>query len=449
MELLTEKYQEILESQKYATLSEAEKVEYAQILENQVKEDRLSESTLSADVAQFTPILVPMVRRVYPALIANELVGVQALNMPTGYLYAMTNRYTGTSANPISPVAKGQILTVADASAFVVGGDIAADTVGNGGSGAYGKVVYIEGLNILVSVESTATFITTEAVDNANPFVASATTISAVYSNQAMFTKVLKGYTGSYATSVAEALGTDMSEVGFGIDKVLVEAKSRALKGKYTIEMLQDLKAMHGLDAEKEIMDLMSQELKLEIDREIITEVNSLGAQNAVADATINSYDGRWEIEKMRMFATRISNEARTIGTLTRKGAGNTMLVSPRVATILENIGTFTLAPVKSGIDSVISGVNPSVGTFDGRYKVITDNFATADYATVLYKGASNKDAGLFFAPYQGAAFQKVTDPVTGQPAVILKTRYGIVRNPMNPETYVRTFNVNTANLSF
>jgi hypothetical protein len=242
-------------------------------------------------------------------------------------------------------------------------------------------------------------------------------------------------------------MGTDMKEVGFGIEKVLVEAKSRALKGKYTIEMLQDLRAMHGLDAEKEIMDLMAQELKLEIDREIVGAVN--GIATATADATISTYSGRWEIEKMRMLAIRLSNEARTIGTQTRKGAGNTLLVSPRVATILENIGTFVLAPVKSGIDSVISGVSPSVGTFDGRYKVITDNFADTDYATVLYKGASNKDAGIFFAPYQGAAFQKVTDPVTGQPAVILKTRYGIVNNPMNPETYVRSMNVVTSGLSF
>lgn len=448
MEMLTEKYQDILASEKFATLTESEKVEYAQLIDNQVKEDKLSESTLTADIAQFTPILVPMVRRVYPALIANELVGVQSLQMPTGYLYAMTNRYTGTSANPISPVGKGQILTVGDASSFAVGGDISADTIAHGGSGATGKVVYIEGKNILVSVTSDVYF-GLESVDNATPFVAGATTVTASYSNQAMFTKVLKNYTGPVATSVAETLGTDMKEVGFGVDKVLAEAKSRALKGKYTLEMLQDLKAMHGLDANKEIMDLMSQELKLEIDREIITSVNDLGAQNAVADATISSYAGRWEIEKYRSLAIRLSNEARIIGTQTRKGAANKALVSPRVATILENIGTFTLAPVKSGVDSVISGVSPKIGRFDNKLDVIVDNFATTDYATVLYKGASNKDAGMFFAPYQGAAFQNVTDPVTGQPAVILKTRYAVVNNPMNPETYVRNMNVITTGLSF
>lgn len=445
---LTEKYQDILESEKFAVLTDSEKVEYAQMLENQVKENKLAESTLSADVAQFTPILVPMVRRVYPALIANELAGVQSLNMPTGYLYAMTNRYTGTSANPISPVSKGQILVVADASAFAVGGDITADTVGNGGTGATGKVVYIEGKNILVSITSDVYF-GAEAVDNAAPFAASATTVTATYSNQAMFTKILKGYTGTYTTSQAEVLGTDMREVGFGIEKVLAEAKSRALKGKYTIEMLQDLKAMHGLDAEKEIMDLMAQELKLEIDREIITSVNDLGSQNIVADATVSGYAGRWEIEKYRSLAIRMSNEARIIGTQTRKGAANTFLVSPRVATILENIGTFTLAPVKSGVDAVMSGVSPRVGTFDNKYKILTDNFADVDYATAIYKGANNKDAGLFFAPYQGAAFQKVTDPVSGQPAVILKTRYAIVNNPLNPETYVRKMNVVTTGLSF
>lgn len=432
---LTEKFQEVLESNKYVGLEGSSKSTMARILENQEADYKLSESTYSSDIAQFTPILIPLVRRVYPALIANDITGVQALTMPTGYIYAMTNRYTGTSDNTISPNNKGQILAVNDASAFTVGGDVAT------AAGATGKVVYIEGNNLLVSNTSNTIFANSDVLDNANPFSAGAASVTATYSNQALFTKVLKNYTGPYATTVAEQMGSNMKEVGFEIERAVANAQSRKLKGKYTLETLQDMKSMHGLDAEKELMDMMAMELKLEIDRDVIAKVNSTAT--VVGDANISTYDGRWEVEKYRMLAIKLANEARIIGQETRKGGGNTILASGKVVTALEQLGGYIVSPVKNTIDSVMAGITPAVGTFDNRYKVVTDNFATSDYATVLYKGASNKDSGVFFAPYVGASFVKTTNPESGQPTIILSTRYDVVNNPMNPETYLRTFAVN------
>lgn len=430
--LLTEKFQPILESDKFAPLASSEKLMMAQLLENMERDEArmLAEGTLTADIAPFTPILIPLVRRVYPNLIANEIAGVQALNTPTGYLYAMVSNYTGDSVNKLAPTSKGQIIVLDDVSGIAVG-DVVTAT-----SGASGKVAYIEDKNVLVGLVGTSLFVATDTIGTA--------TVEATFTNENGFQKVLKGYTGPYATSAAEALGNDMKEIGFDIRRTMAEAKSRKLKGRYSLEMMQDLKSQHGLDAETELMNLMSMELQLELDREIIAKARSLAT--ATPDAVINGYAGRWEIEKYRGLGIKIANEAREIGRLTRKGAGNTMIVSPKVATALEAIGSFTLAPVRgSAVDGVSSGVTPSIGMFDGKYKVITDNFATSDYVNVLYKGANSKDAGMFFAPYQGASFIKTVDPTSGQPSIILSSRYDIVANPLNPESYFREFAVNTS----
>ncbi len=435
--LLTEKYQDLLDSDKFAPVHGVDRGVMAQLIENQAQEVErmISEGTLTGDVASFTPILIPMVRRVYPQLIAHQIAGVQPLSMPTGYLYAMTSRYTGNKDLGIAPTKNGQILTLVDATGFTVGGSVST------AAGATGTVVYVEGSNVLIDLVS-GSFAAGDAVDNAAPFDASATTVADTYSNESGFKKVLKGYTGPYATSTAETLGSGMKEIGFDITRTMAEASSRKLKGRYTIEMFTDLKNMHGMDAESELMDLMSMELQLEIDREVIGVAN--GIATVTADATISSYDGRWEIEKYRSLGIKISNESRTIGQLTRRGAGNVIVVSPKVAVALEQIGSFKAAETASTVNASVSGFNPTnVGVFDNKYKVIVDNFAESDYATVMYKGANNRDAGIFFAPYVGASFTKTTDVESGQPALILSSRYAVVANPLNPETYARTFGVN------
>lgn len=424
MKSLNEKWEKELNSTKFPTINEHAMGEMALVLENTKAEEKLiNERTESGDIAAFTPILVPLVRRVYPTLIANNIMGIQALKTPTAYIYALVYKYTNTSDNPISPSAKAQILSLA--SAVAVG-----DTLTGVTSGAAGAVVYIEngGLTALVEISNNKLFVIEDVNTGAN-------SVEATWTNEAQFQKVLTDYTGPYATSVAEAKRTDMSEVGFDIQRTMVEAKSRKLKGKYTLEMLQDLQAMHGIDAEKEMMNLMSLELNWEIDRQCVNYINDLS--NAGTDANINGYSGRWEIEKYRSLGIKISDDARRVGQLIRRGSANTMLISPKGAVALEAIGSFQLAVTDAKIDAVNSGVNPNIGVYDKRFKTIVDNFnSDEEYVNLLYKGDSTKDSMAFLAPYTGASFIKTQDPESGQPAVILSTRYGIAPNPLNSENY-------------
>lgn len=441
---LTEKFEDLLEAKEYPALTS--KAQMAMMLENTEKENMLVESSLSGDIASFTPILIPMTRRIYPALISNVIAGVQPLSMPTGYIYGLQYRYTGSGTAPISPVDKGQILVLNTITGVHVGDTITQSTT-------TGTVLYMEAntTKVLVSVPSvigggnngvdTGGFITGAASDTTTT---TALTIAGVYSNEALFQKVLPHYSGSYATAVGEALSTNMSEVGLSVVRKNVTANTRKLKAKYTLEMLQDMKAMHGLDAGEELMNLMGSELQFEIDREVVSFVNATATP--VTDINVGNFDGRWEIEKYRGLSLYIDNQAREIGRLTRRGSGNKLLVSPKVSIALEALGGFITAKVPENIDANNSGPKPQVGTYNGKYEVVVDNFSelSTDYCTVVYKG-SDKDAAVFLAPYVGAQFQQVADPNSGQPAIILSSRYALDTIPLNPENYISNFNVTFA----
>lgn len=426
----------LLESEKYATLNSSDKVAMSLMLQNtQTELEKLvNEGTLTGDVAQFTPILMPLVRRVYPTLIANELLGIQPMAMPTGYIYALTNRYTGSTVNGLNGNSNACIVEL-DAPTTKVEGDTVFGT---------GKIVYIEGKKVLVSNVQPAVGATIET----------GVTVVAKYTNEASFKRILKGYTGTYSTSQAEKLSTDMREIGFDIAKKSVEAKSRALKGKYTVEMYQDLKSQHGLLADEEIMSLMSYEMQAEIDRDVVDFVNANSTILPDTAFTASSTDGtgRWEIEKYRREAIRISKEAAMIGLETKRGQGNILLVSPKVATMLEQVGTFKVADQASNVTQPVSG--GVAGTFDNRFKVIVDQYATNDYCTVMYKGADRRDAMGFFAPYVPLSFTKVTNNESGQPAIIAKTRYALDTIPGlesassndRAKTYSRSFGIDFTN---
>lgn len=416
-----EKIQALLESSKYAPLTASDSVPMKLMLENTEKEQAklLSEGTLSGDVAEFTPILMPMVRRVYPNLIANELLGFQPMAMPSGFIYALTNQYTGDGVNAVTKTNANIVVEYAWTAGTGAADAAVGDELTGGTSGAVGIVKYVDGAGLaLVEVQSGTFQAEALTVTGDDATVAS----TATYSNEASFGKIIPGWTGTYTTAQAEQLGTDMKEVGFSIARKTVTANSRALKGQYSVEMYQDLKAQHGLLADEEIMGLMSYEMQAEIDREVVGFVRSNAG--VAADITTAGSFGRWDIEKYRAAVVRISVEAQQIGLDTKRGQGNTLLVSPKVATLLEQVGSFkpweqasaTSAPVSGGV----------AGTFDGRYKVIVDQYATSDFCTVLYKGADRRDAMGFFAPYVPMSFTKVTHADSGQPAVIAKTRYAL-----------------------
>jgi hypothetical protein len=399
----------------------------------------MSEGSTSGDIAQFTPILMPLVRRVMPTLIANELLGVQPMTMPTGFMYSLLNRYTGDNgvAGSVSPSAKGVI--IATNSLLEVGTVVTGDT-----SAASGTVIYSEVNekgNLALVALSTAGSFGLEGLNDGD------FTVSAVYTNEAAFRTILKSYTGPVATAVGEMLGKDMKEVGFTIGRKSIEAKTRKLKGQYTLEMYQDLKAQHGLLADEELMSLIGYELQAEIDREVVGFVNSNATQVSNAfgfTASATDGSGRWAIEKFRTQAIKIATEARQIGLDIKRGQGNVLLVSPKVATMLEQIGSFQPAPMASGVNVPVSG--GVAGTFDGKYKVIVDQYAVSDYATVLYKGADRRDGMGVFAPYVPLSFQKVTHQDSGQPAIIASTRYGLETTPLDAQLYARSFGVDFTN---
>jgi len=441
MELLTEKYADLLESKKMPQIAEGEQSTMAVLLENQAQEETkmLGEGTTASDVAAFTPIFMPLARRIQPTLIANEIIGVQPLTSPTGFIYTLAFRYTGMGANAtdrtggrISPVAGGQILEVEDASAITKG-----QTVKVGADSA--TVIFVEGKLVLIDAQiGSAGATLNDDADNA------ITTIDATFSNELTFRKILKGYTGSLPTSEAEILGYDMAEVGFEIKQTQIAVKSRKLKAEYSVEMYEDLKAMHGINADEELMNMMAIEVQNELDREIVDLVNGWAAP--AADFNIGGANAsgstRFEIEGMAHLGLKISNEAREIARLTRRGAGNIVIASPKVVTVLEQLNGFKAIANASKIGS---GVGASVvGTFNGM-KVVMDAFATRDYVTVLYKGADRRDAIGYYAPYVPVSFTRVVHPESGQPGIILNSRYGVKENPLNENEgiYGRTFSVN------
>ena len=221
-----------------------------------------------------------------------------------------------------------------------------------------------------------------------------------------------------------------MKEVGLTVIKKAIEAKTRALKGKWTVEMYQDLQAQHGLYADNELINLMSYEIQAEIDRDIVNFVNSNATQLPDTQFTQTNAQiptGRWDMERYRAEAIRLAKEAAMVGIQTKRANANILLCSPKVCTMLEQVGGFKLAPSKSEISQPIAGV---AGVFDNKFKVIVDQYAQNDYATVLYKGVSSNDAMGVFAPYVPISFTKVTDQDSGQPGVICKTRYGLTTIP-------------------
>jgi len=414
MKEMNEDIQKLVESEKYDALTEgADAAMMGMMLENAMEEAEkvLAEGTVSSDVAQFSPIIMPLVRRVYPNLIANELLGVQPMALPTGFIYALTNRYLGnTTGGTIEPTSKGQIL-VFSANTPAVGDTVTG--VDATGAAATAVVKYVEGDKVLVEV--------------AGNFLVVAGDISAVFTNELAFGQVLNKYTGPMTTAQAEVLGDGMSEVGFDIARKSVEAKSRALKGKYSVEMYQDLKSQFGLSADDEIMSLISYEVQAELDREIVNFVNDNATQVA-NPLTPSATDGRWEIEKYRAAVIKMKRESVQIGLDTKRGQGNILVVSPSVATMLEEVGSFTIAGQASNVKQPVAG--GVAGTFDNKFKVVVDQFSTSDYATVLYKGADRRDSMGFFAPYVPLSFTKVTKYETGQPAIIAKTRYALETIP-------------------
>jgi len=370
-------------------------------------------------VAGFDPVLISLIRRSMPNLVAYDLCGVQPMNGPTGLIFAMRSRYTnqsGTEAlfnEPDSAFSGIGTNRTFDSNGYTVNNS----GVGTGPSSGFG----------------TSTQGTPNSGNNPgllNPESGQTATTYPV--GQAM------------ATGTAEALGeagNAFNEMAFSIEKVTVAAKSRALKAEYSLELAQDLKAIHGLNAEAELANILSTEILAEINREVIRTIYKAAESGAqVNTATAGTFDldvdsnGRWSVEKFKGLIFQIERDANAIAQRTRRGKGNMILCSADVASALTMAGVLDYTPALNANLQVDDTGNTFAGILQGKYRVYIDpysaNVAAYQYYVVGYKGASPYDAGLFYCPYVPLQMVRAVGQDTFQPKIGFKTRYGLVSNP-------------------
>ena len=379
----------------------------ARLLENQevaLREERnqsegfITEAAANAtgsNISNFDPVLISLVRRAMPNLIAYDIAGVQPMSGPTGLIFAMKSKYStqgGTEAlfNEADTDFSGAGTHQADPTGLA--GVVDADTDG--------------------SIADTADVIST--------------------------------FGEGLPTATAEARGTSggagaaFAEMAFSIEKSTVTAKSRALKAEYTMELAQDLKAIHGLDAEGELANILSAEILAEINREVVrtiltkAKIGALQSSTAVSgifDVATDS-DGRWMAEKFKGLIMQLEREANVIAKETRRGKGNYVIVSSDVASALAASGMMDYSPALNVNLNVDDTGNTFAGVLNGRLKVYIDPYATTDFACVGYRGNNPYDAGMFYCPYVPLTMVKAVGESDFQPRIGFKTRYGMVANP-------------------
>jgi len=351
----------------------------------------------TGNIDTFDPILISMVRRTMPNLMAYDIAGVQPMTGPTGLIFALRSRYTNQTGTEN----------------FYNEVNTAFSTTTLQASGAANNL----------------------AIGQANTNLGGNTSVPVSGNSQ------VYNFGGSMTTAQAEALGTDSNvafgQLAFSIEKVTVTAGTRALKAEYTMELAQDLKALHGLDAEAELSNFLTTEILAEINREVVRTVNLTASPGAVDTTTAGTFDldvdsnGRWSVEKFKGLMYQLEREANAIAKATRRGKGNILICHSDVASALQMAGILDYTPAlnSNNLNPDDTG-NTFVGVLNGRYRVYVDPYAAGAYATVGYKGASAWDSGLFYCPYVPLQMVRAVDPQSFQPKIGFKTRYGMVANP-------------------
>ena len=381
------------------------------ILENQeqaLKEDRayMTEAAptnaTGSNVANWDPILISLVRRAMPNLIAYDIAGVQPMTGPTGLIFAMRSRYTNQTGNEA-------MFDEAD-----------TDFSGRNAAGSSTNTGYSQSAH--------------SASPNNNPGALNDSPSAGTYTTG-----------GAMTTAAAEALGDDsgnaFAEMAFSIEKSTVTAKSRALKAEYTMELAQDLKAIHGLDAETELANILSAEILAEINREVVRTVYINAEKGAAVNTTTagifdldTDSNGRWSVERFKGLMFQLERDANRIAQRTRRGKGNMIICSSDVASALQMAGVLDYTPALNNNLNVDDTGNTFAGVLNGRYKVYIDpysaNSSATQYYVVGYKGTSPYDAGMFYCPYVPLQMVRAVGQDTFQPKIGFKTRYGLIANP-------------------
>ena len=401
---LVEKWAPVLDEESAGKITDSHrKAVTAAILENQevaLREEGLIQEAAPANatssVQNWNPVLIALVRRAMPNLMAYDVCGVQPMSGPTGLIFAMKSRYGGGSTGNREALFNE------------------AETQFSGDSAGTHDSDNVSGLNV-TNLDSDST------ADDAR-----LTALAA----------------GGMSTAEAEAHGgtgqTSFREMGFTIEKATVTAKSRALKAEYSLELAQDLKAIHGLDAETELANILSTEILAEINREVIRTINAQAKTGALQKNTaVNGIfnvqtdaDGRWSVEKFKGLILQIERESNVIAKETRRGKGNFIICSSDVASALNAAGMLDYTPALSASLTVDDTGNTFAGVLNGRIRVYIDPYANTDYVNVGYKGTNPYDAGIFYCPYVPLTMVRAVGEDTFQPKIGFKTRYGMVSNP-------------------
>ena len=377
-------------------------------------------ATATGPTAGFDPVLISLIRRAMPNLVAYDLAGVQPMTGPTGLIFAMRSRYTSQSGTE----------------AFYDEVDSAFSGRDKASNGEDGMTDPIAGMG-------------TTAQSGTNPSV-----LNPVGSASSLAYRVGQGMRTDDAESLDGTGNNAFNQMAFSIEKVTVTAKSRALKAEYSLELAQDLKAIHGLNAEAELANILSTEILAEINREVIRTIYKTAEQGAVQNtATAGVFDldidsnGRWSVEKFKGLLFQIERDANAIAQRTRRGKGNIIMCSADVASALTMAGVLDYTPALNANLNVDDTGNTFAGTLMGKFRVYIDPYAANltsanatpgnQYYVVGYKGTSPYDAGLFYCPYVPLQMVRAVGENTFQPKIGFKTRYGMVANPFAEGTTV------------
>jgi len=410
-ENLQEKWQPVLEHPDLPKIGDSYKRAVTTvILENQekaVREDRgfMTEAAPGNSVAgggvdNWDPVLISLVRRAMPNLIAYDVCGVQPMTGPTGLIFAMKSKF-------LSQDGPEALFDEANT-------EFSSDNATTDNAGASG-----------------------DAQSGTNP--ATLNDSSAVYTTSS-------GMTTAAAEALGDASTNAFAEMAFSIDKVTVTARSRALKAEYSMELAQDLKAIHGLDAETELANILSAEILAEINREVVRNIYVSAVKGATVNTTTagifdldTDSNGRWSVEKFKGLMFQLERDSNAIGQQTRRGKGNIILCSADVASALQMAGVLDYTPALSNNLNVDDTTTTFAGVMNGRYKVYVDpyaaNVSASQYYVAGYKGTSPYDAGMFYCPYVPLQMVRAVGENTFQPKIGFKTRYGMASNPFSTGT--------------
>ena len=366
-------------------------------------------------VAGFDPVLISLIRRAMPNLVAYDLAGVQPMSGPTGLIFAMRSRYENQS---------GDEAFYNEPNSAFSGQD--------------------DGFNLTGGMADVAVGLGTTVQSDTNPSI-----LNPVGTASSEGYTVGQGMATGDAENLGNGTGNQFNEMAFSIEKVTVTAKSRALKAEYSLELAQDLKAIHGLNAEAELANILSTEILAEINREVIRTIYKSAEQGAVSNvATAGQFDldvdsnGRWSVEKFKGLLFQIERDANAIAQRTRRGKGNIVMCSADVASALTMAGILDYTPALNANLNVDDTGNTFAGTINGKFRVYIDPYAANlannnsasnsgnQYYVVGYKGSSPYDAGLFYCPYVPLQMVRAVGENTFQPKIGFKTRYGLVANP-------------------